>query len=450
MSNLGPPVFDFGTFMPITMTIIASYDVGELNLPGLFTFLPVTDQSLPPHLNFQKKQGKIKLPPELNRPGEILSMRYDKKVRGIVRSEKTRSFSHSIIIDVGTSQRIISVKLSRTLELTGPTSFAIAREAASTILGHVKKCQENLDLIRNNKDVALQVKQKFINNIKYTEGSYEDICENPLEQEIWKIFSQQTKGYSVEKMNDFLDFMINFNRNLYTGTLKLGDFESEMTNIQFNLGFSINQSAFNELMNNFPFESKFNNVKSASAVNVYYNYQKVDRNTGQLKNARHTIRVNRSGHVRHSGPNMNAMEVVYNAFMYRVLNNHEKIRSVENGKQQLRVLGVSQALSVGEWRKILLEEEERRQKFIRGEIIMANGNNETSSHNQGPQLEIIEEPIITLDMIENSLPGKAFIGTFDQSYTNDLRPTPLLDFDYQPLVYGDNQINAYPVAMINP
>src|SRR5690606_27553519 len=145
-------------------------------------------------------------------------------------------------------------------------------------------------------------------------------------------------GYSVEKMNDFLDFMINFNRNLYTGTLKLGDFESEMTNIQFNLGFSINQSAFNELMNNFPFESKFNNVKSASAVNVYYNYQKVDRNTGQLKNARHTIRVNRSGHVRHSGPNMNAMEVVYNAFMYRVLNNHEKIRSVENGKQQLRVL----------------------------------------------------------------------------------------------------------------
>lgn len=450
MSNLGPPVFDFGTFMPITMTIIASYDVGELNLPGLFTFLPVTDQSLPPHLNFQKKQGKIKLPPELNRPGEILSMRYDKKVRGIVRSEKTRSFSHSIIIDVGTSQRIISVKLSRTLELTGPTSFAIAREAASTILGHVKKCQENLDLIRNNKDVALQVKQKFINNIKYTEGSYEDICENPLEQEIWKIFSQQTKGYSVEKMNDFLDFMINFNRNLYTGTLKLGDFESEMTNIQFNLGFSINQSAFNELMNNFPFESKFNNVKSASAVNVYYNYQKVDRNTGQLKNARHTIRVNRSGHVRHSGPNMNAMEVVYNAFMYRVLNNHEKIRSVENGKQQLRVLGVSQALSVGEWRKILLQEEERRQKFIRGEIIMANGNNETSSHNQGPQLEIIEEPIITLDMIENSLPGKAFIGTFDQSYTNDLRPTPLLDFDYQPLVYGDNQINAYPVAMINP
>src|SRR5437870_5834649 len=98
MTNIGPPVFNFAMMKPVTMTVIASYDVGELNLAGLFAFLPVTDQCLPAHLNFKKKQGKIRLPPELNRPGEILSMRYNKQVRGIVRSETAKSFSHSIII----------------------------------------------------------------------------------------------------------------------------------------------------------------------------------------------------------------------------------------------------------------------------------------------------------------------------------------------------------------
>lgn len=446
MANLGPPVFDFDTFMPITMTVIASYDVGELNLPALFTFLPVTDQSLPPHLNLQKKQGKIKLPPELNRPGEILSMRYDNKVRGIVRSENARSFSHSIIIDVGTSQRIVSVKLSRTLELTGPTSFEIAREAASTILGHVKKCQENLDLLRNNRDVAIKVKQKFLEAIHSRECKIPAL-EDPLERQILDIYRQQTKGYPIDRISDFLDFMINFNRNLYTGTLELGEFESEMINIQFNLGFSINQSAFNEIMNEYPFESKFNNVKSASAVNVYYNYQKIDRNTGQIKRARHTIRVNRSGHVRHSGPNMESMRLVYNAFMHRVLNNYDKIRSVETSKQQLRILGTPRALSVEEWREFLQEEEKRRQKFIRGDVLMATGDKPSPNQKQGPQLEIIEEPIITLEMIESALPGTTFIGTIDQVQIRSNSPVPSLDFDYKPLVYGDVQINPYPLTL---
>src|SRR5665648_400852 len=95
--SFGPPVFDFDRLKPVTMTVIVSYDVQELNLPALFMFLPVTDQVLPPHLSVQKKQGKIRLPPELNRPGEILSMRYNKQVRGIIRSENAKSFPHLII-----------------------------------------------------------------------------------------------------------------------------------------------------------------------------------------------------------------------------------------------------------------------------------------------------------------------------------------------------------------
>lgn len=426
MSNIGPPVFNFSRMTPVTMTIIASYDVGELNLPGLFTFLPVTDQCLPPHLNFQKKQGKIRLPPELNRPGEILSMRYNKQVRGIVRSETASSFSHSIIIDVGTSERIISVKLSRTLELTGPTSFKIAREAAKTILNHVKNCQENLNFLRTNRELAIQMKYKFLYSIS---GGDIEITDE-TEKRIWEIYQQQTKGYAIEKIGDFLDFMLNFNRNLYTGTLELGEMESEMANILFNLGYSINQISFARIMNRSPFICKFTNAKSASAVNVFYYYTKLDRNTGQPKTAKHTIRVNKSGHVRHSGPNLEAMEPVYYAFIQRVLQHHSQIQSIETCKQQLRILGNGRSLSTKEWKELLNDEEKFRQQILDGELPIATGDNLIPYQPEEIIPEIIEEPLITLEIIQSGLPAtNTIIGNYNQDI--DL---PSLMFDYSPLL----------------
>ncbi|CAN5701017.1 hypothetical protein BH23THE1_BH23THE1_33300 [soil metagenome] len=420
MSNIGPPACDFERLRPVTMTIIASYNVDELNLPGLFAFLPVTDQVLPPHLNFQKKQGKIRLPPELNHPGEILSMRYDKQVRGIVRSEKAKSFSHSIIIDVGTSTRIVSVKLSRTLELTGPTSFEIAKEAAGTVLNHVKNCQENLNFLRTNRDLAIKTKHKFLHFV--SGGEVEIDKDDETEMRIWEMYRKQTKGYAVDKINDFLDFMLNFNRNLYTGTLEINSMESEMVNILFNLGFSINQVVFANVMNNFPFECKFTNAKNASAVNVFYHYTKIDRTTGQPKEAKHTIRVNKSGHVRHSGPNLQTMKSVYYTFIQRVLQYHTEIQSIENCKQQLRVTGTSKALSITEWKEFLNQEESFRNRILAGKLPMVNINI--------PQPEPSEEPIITTEILGSQLPAKS-----EQVNSITQNPElPSLMFDYTPLL----------------
>ena len=437
MSNIGPPVYDFNKLRPVTMTIILPYNVGELNLPGLFTFLPVTDQCLPPHLNFQKKQGKIRLPPELNRPGEILSMRYNKQVRGIVRSEKATSFSHSIIIDLGTSERIISIKLSRTLELTGPTSFEIANEATIAILDHVKRCQDNLNFLRSNYDLAIQTKHKFLHVISGGEIDLSKASET--ETRIWEIYRQQTKGYAIDKVNDFLDFMLNFNRNLYTGTLEIGEMESEMVNIHFNLGFSINQVAFARVMNNRPFECKFTNAKSASAVNVFYHFAKTDRNTGQPKAAQHTIRVNKSGHARHSGPNLQAMKPVYYAFIQRVLQYHNEIQSIENCKQSLRITGTSKALSFKEWREFLNKEEELRHRILDGNVPIATGEDFKRTNQPSFELEILEEPIITLEIIEGGLSGtNTLIGSYGQQSNSSTQDTqlPSLMFDYAPLLSG--------------
>lgn len=416
MSNLGPPIYDFDRLKPVTMTVIASYDVDELNLPAIFVFLPVTQKKLPAHLSVQKKQGKIRLPPEFNIPGEILSMRYNHQVRGIVRSEKAKSFSHSIIIDIGTSDRIISVKLSRKLEFTGATSIAIAREAAESILRQTKQCQEDLQFIQNNLEQAFEIKEKFVKGQQVN-------ADNKVESRVWKIFTEKTRGYTQEHVGDFLNFMLNFNRPLYTGSLELQQFECEMANILFNLGYPINQLAFVNIMNHPPFRCTFNNYKSASSVAVYYYYTKVDRNTGQPKQAKHTIRVNQSGHVRHSGPKLESMKAVYYAFMQRVIQHHEEIRSVENKKKQLRIDGPGRCLTIAEWRETIRQENNLRQKVIDGDVPIATGEPTVDSVvSESPIAEQEEE-------IDNNV---IILGEYQPVVTHTT-PEETFAFDYAPL-----------------
>jgi len=422
MSRFGPPIFNFKRLKPVTMTIIASLDIGELNLPAIFLFLPVTDQILPSNLNFQRKQGKIRLPDGLNIPGEILSMRYDGEVRGIVRSDKAYSFSHSIIIDIGTSERIVSVKLSRTIEITGATSYKIANEAASAVLKHVKRCQDNLRYICNHKNIARKVKQKFIEN--YEQSNIE--FDNEKEQKIYSIFKETTRGYAKETLDNFLDFIIDFNRNLYTGSLQLGKLCCEMANILFNLGYPINQLAFANIMNSPPFKCCYNNIKNSSAVNVYYYYTKYDRNTGNPKESKHTIRVNKSGHVRHSGPGLESMEKVYYAFMKRVLENCDRVESAERDKQQIRICGPSKCFSEKEYYDILENKRKLRLQLLAGEIPIANGEDYIDT-------SITEESVIEI-FPEASLQNiSKQVTKVTTNIPDRVIEMPLLEFDYKPL-----------------
>src|SRR3990170_3961890 len=148
MAISGPVVLDFDVLEPVTMTIIASLGLSDINLAAIFNLLPVTNLVLPVGMHFQRKQGKIRIPPELNRPGEIMSMRWSGNVRWIVRSEKARSFPHSIIIDVGTTNQIVSLKLSRSIKFT-TKRVSYAKEAYQIITDLLRRCQEDLNLIRS-------------------------------------------------------------------------------------------------------------------------------------------------------------------------------------------------------------------------------------------------------------------------------------------------------------
>ena len=408
------PVFDFDRLKPVTMTVIVSYDVGELNLPGLFMFLPVTERVLPGNLTVQKKQGKIRLPPELNVPGEILSMRFDKQVRGIVRSENAKSFPHLIIIDIGTSERIISIKLSRTMELTGPTSIALAREAAQALLNHCRNCQETIVFVRENRSRARQIRDDFVS--AYLTDAVQSGPDDEVGRRLWEIFTRQTRGYSKETVGHFLDRLIDFDRNLITGSLKLNTFESEMANILFNLGYPINQVSFARVMDSPPFRTSFNNYKSASAVIVYYDYMKYDRNTGNMKQAKHTIRVNKSGHVRHSGNNLESMKAVYYAFMQRTLMYAQEVQSVEAGRQYLRLSHPPKVYTIHEWHDILRKEYDLYQKIVNSEVPIAKAD-------QSPPQE--EEPTITLEILEQ---GQRAIDVHEMA-----TEAPVMEFGYSPM-----------------
>lgn len=358
MPILSPPIYDFDRLTPITMTIIIPYEVEELNLPAIFALLPVTNQTLPSDCIYQKKQGKIRLPAQLNSPGVILSMRYDHQVRGIVRSESAKSFSHTIIMDIGTSDRIISAKLSRSsIELTGPTSYSIAYEAANFVLQHVKTCQSKLNLIQSNLELAIQIKEQVIEELKGTEEEEEPRDE--VATEIYEYFKENSRGYSSEMLPDFLDFLVNFSKPLYQGSLELGKLECQMVNLLFNIGFPVNQVAFAQIMNKEPFEASYTNLKRTPNVIVVHKYYKLDNSEKQ-----HTIRVNKSGHVKYSGPNLETMRVLYYAFMQRVIIHARMIRSVEQSKHKIRPSGQVREYTIEEFKQLLKEEEELRQYVV--------------------------------------------------------------------------------------
>ena len=421
MTDPGLPVHDFDSYRPITMSVIGSYNVGELNLPAIFMFLPVTDRVLNSHINLQKKQGKICFPVELNRPGEILSMRFENQVRGIVRSEETKSFPHSIIIDIGTSDRIISMKLSRSLKLNGPRSIAIASEAVTAVMNYIRQIQDNLEFLRFHQELAHKVKFELIESFR-TGAPLPEYDEDG--QRILGIFRQQIRGYPFEAIEPFMNFMIAFNRNLYTGTLAVEKLESEMVNIQYNLGFTINKVEFYKVMNSPPFNANYNTVKPAAPVNVFYQYTKYDL-SGTPNQAKHSIRVNRSGHVRHSGPNLESMKPVYYAFMQRVLQNWQAIQSIGTDKQKLKITQSPRAYSIKEWKQFIESESQLREKILTGLVPIATGEDIKNEPKYEPivRYEQIEHPFI-----QNGIIAGNVMSPVQQS---DAR---IISFDYAPLV----------------
>jgi len=438
MSYSRVPIRAFDKLYHTTSTIVFPLpNVTGLNMPAIFALLPILNITLPEESNLQYKAGKIRYPSEFNIPGEIISMKYGHDFRGILRSLGL-PFPTAITIDIGTSIRPVSVKFSQTIKITGPPTFEVAEEAVNAIINKIQIIQKWMSLIKNNNDIFNQVINDFQKNgndlygeficvkdyITYADINNKDIlgksdgCDinnkeilersditNEIYIAIKNIINILTQGLSHEQAMYFINNMlIPFDGLLYTGDLNYTNYQSEMINIPFELGFTINQNTFAQVMNSYPFQCCYNNARNNSTLLVNHFYKKLDRK-GLIVTGKHTFKVNKSGYIMYSGPNLRDMEILYYAFYKRVLLNINNIRSMENYVRKIKTSKTSKSYSLDEWLKYIQEEAKLRDNIIKDRIKYTYINHYTNNPSLtpksiNPQL-IIEKDELYIQPLEN-------------------------------------------------
>jgi len=389
------PIFRFDQLKVVMMVVITTLNT-DLNLPGIFSLLPVTRMFFQPGQKIQKKQGKIKFTPEMNVPGEILSMRFNNEVRGIVRSEEAASFPHMIIIDIGTPSRPVSVKLAETIEITGPDSFEIAQMAVEYILDHIRNAQIKLSLLQDNPETVFKI---------LTSDSLDD---SPLEADIRKIIFEWIGDIPLEEAQPLLTAVLGI-KPLFTGSLTTNSYESEMINVCYELGFPVNRLAMTEVMNRPPFEAPYNNAVTSRAVKIHYYYHKPSRQAKKPIESKQTLTVNLSGYVTHSGKDFESIERVYYSFMKIILENQAKVTSqMSLPPRRIKYRPNPIIMSEDDYQKLM---DERRQ--LQDDILNDRVPNVFN-------LPVAEEPIDEEPVNEVLIPSKVVYEP--------------LNFDYQPIL----------------
>ena len=110
-----------------------------------------------------------------------------------------------------------------------------------------------------------------------------------------------------------------------------------------------------------------NTARNNSTVRITYNTLKKNRK-GEIVPGTHTFKINKSGNVTFSGPNLEDMEKVYYSFYKILLSDPGKAKTMEPYVKKLKIKGEGRAYSVKEWFAILEEEEELRNKILKGDV----------------------------------------------------------------------------------
>jgi hypothetical protein len=126
-----------------TMTVVVNLQ-GNVVMEAAFSLLPITKLNLPKNAITTKK---FKIPwPGPQHAGKIFSSKFGGMTRGLIKTNKPKSFRNSVGLDICTSVKNISAKLSKNkVHMCGPNSEALAIETVSHIINHLKRIQEELD-----------------------------------------------------------------------------------------------------------------------------------------------------------------------------------------------------------------------------------------------------------------------------------------------------------------
>lgn len=359
--NFGIPVVPFHVLRATTMTIVVPLRTENLNIRAIFVMLPIIDTHLDASC-IKCKQGKIIYPKELNIPGEIIYARCGEDSKGLVEPEG-KAFPISITLVIGTSVKPMALKMSETIELTGAPSMEAAKEAVGYLIRKIHLLQQYCDYIRDRKDELFTL-------IENWETFHPRLTsKGPFHSKMEVIVHELTKQYnrhhdSLRIKYEFLSkFLIHFDCYLYRNELEVIKFDSEMINVPFDLGFTVNQREMANLMQQKPFVCYYNNVRENSCLFVQkYDLKKNRRD--EDKWSRLVFKINRSGYVMYSGPNLHKMEQYYYLFFRMILTSNLNLQSNEIYERKVKIIDTPSLIPVDLFKKYIAHEETFKKKII--------------------------------------------------------------------------------------
>lgn len=326
--------------LPITtMTLVMSL-TNAVNTEAAFQLLPITRIAI----QQTRESSKCKLP-HCEIPGSILSMRFRGSIRGVIRS-KLDPFKNAVTIDISTSRKNISLKLSSfSIQMCGASSREDGIEAATHVINHLRVIQNILNKIQADR-VGILDAIEWVKNI--TRG-------NIIEKPYWEEHQFANVSLRIYKpMNDYAiikpivgipehldrdvvmfllslcdDFMyhgdmcrkLDFIPNIHTiidEPLQLNHVDEAMVNYNYSLGFEIDRARLNQFIDGQNgFISRYNNAL-ATSVTIELPYEPLPGTLIKRRKNRiphNTFLCYKSGSITQSGPGGKIMEDAYYLFM---------------------------------------------------------------------------------------------------------------------------------------
>lgn len=334
-----------------TMTLVMSLS-NAVNIELAFFLLPITRMDL----GFVRETVKCKLP-HCSIPGSILSMRYCGNIRGLIRSN-AKPFKNAVTIDISTSSKNISLKLSTySIQMCGASSKEDGIEAAYHVMNHLKYAQYLITKIHNNLITAVktfdwvktitkgsEIRKPYMETITGRSGNSDNnktltlnVTKYNVDNEIIKPVIEiptdvdaELVSFLLPMCDDFiyysdfcakLDYILNAQK-LIDEPLEIEHIDEAMVNYNYSLNFEVDRERLNQYIDGKnDFISRYNNAL-ATSVTIELSYEPLT-NTGikrrKNKIPHHTFLVYRSGSVTQSGPGGELMKQAYYLFMCTIM-----------------------------------------------------------------------------------------------------------------------------------
>lgn len=327
---------EFPSFIsiPVTTMVGVSWIDCELNLEILFRSF----EALP--------HGSVPLPkkgfPHMA-PGSVLSLRYNKRLRGLV-EPGGKDFKNAIMIDFSIADKNINVRISSTcIHICGAkslhhftetlnilkTKLDILNSFYTYLREHQAEAKEVTDYIQsivmydpnaiNRCSVYLPIKEEHISRFNEMQLNMIKIAQNFLE-----IRDAVEGKYTYTSCLDFLgdlEWILLKNGPLYE-SLTVGDVKISMINKNYKLGFNIDRRELAKTLTQYPnfrirYDTAMNHyvrIEIPFTIDEGSNIHRKNRNKKKPENNSHAFTVYRSGSVTQTGPNFELMEEAYMEF----------------------------------------------------------------------------------------------------------------------------------------